>query len=257
MADWTDATLLVVAHGSSTYPAAADDLRRIIAQIEERKIFSQILLAFWRQDPFLSPDHLLGSRIFVLPYLAGRGKHSDELIPSQLELTGAVTVRGGQTILYCAPVGCHPDLPDLVRTRALAVCRSQAFDPADTALLLIAHGSKQGDGAKHTPEAVAQKINALGGLSETKVTYLEQAPFAADWQDQVRARHIIAQPLLLSAGMHASADLPPLFEMQHASDSPSQVAGRLVWLQQGIATDEEIVTMMLDQVAQAESALLR
>jgi len=217
------ASLLLVAHGSTRYPGAADGLYRVAETLRPR--FAHVDVAFWRQEPVLSPDHLREGPVFVVPYFAGLGKHTEQLIPERLALPG----RPGVT--YCPPVGCHPSLPALIHRRALAV----AGHPAETALLLIGHGSREG-GANRTPETIAETLRGLGGFAEVATAYLEQAPFAAEWRARVRSAKVIAQPLLLSAGMHASDDLPPLF------------AGSEAVLLQGIGTDEEIAAMIVDQI---------
>jgi sirohydrochlorin cobaltochelatase len=76
----------------------------------------------------------------------------------------------------------------------------------------------------------------LDGFGEVATAYLEQAPYAADWKKLVSKPKVVAQPLLLSAGMHASADLPPLF------------AGSETVLLQGIGSEEEIASLILDQL---------
>ena len=246
MWDWKDASLLLVGHGSSSYPAAADDLQRLAGQIRDRALFDRVDVAFWRQDPFISDACLQGARIFVLPYFAGVGKHTEQLIPEILGLTGTMTVRTGQQILYCPPIGCHPRLPDLILRRALATTAA----PRETALLLIAHGSSQG-GASRTPEAIAECLRTKEVFAEIVTVYLEQSPFAAEWPSLVKARQIVAQPLLLAAGMHVSDDIPPLFGMTAQSSSPADCHGFRIWLRQGIGEDSEIVAMLLDQVALA------
>jgi sirohydrochlorin cobaltochelatase len=217
------ASLLLVAHGSTRYPSAADGLYRVAERLKPH--FTHVDVAFWRQEPILSPDHLREGPVFVVPYFAGLGKHTEQLIPERLGLGARANVT------YCPPVGCHPALPDLIHRRALAA----AGDPAETTLLLIGHGSREG-GANRTPEAIAATLRGLGGFAEVVTAYLEQAPFASDWRDLVRSPNVVAQPLLLSAGMHASDDLPPLF------------AGSGAVLLQGVGTDEEIAAMVLDQI---------
>jgi len=217
------ASLLLVAHGSTRYPAAAEGLYRVAKTLRPR--FAHVDVAFWRQEPVLSPDHLREGPVFVVPYFAGLGKHTEQLIPERLDLGSR------HDVTYCPPVGCHPALPGMIHRRALAAA---AADPAETALLLVGHGSREG-GANRTPEAIAETLRSVGGFAEVATAYLEQAPFAADWRQLVRSRSVVAQPLLLSAGMHASDDLPPLF------------AGSDAVLLQGIGTDEEIAAMILDQ----------
>lgn len=220
------ASLLLVAHGSTRHPAAADGLYRIAKRLEPR--FAHVDVAFWRQEPMLAAEHLRDGTVYVVPYFAGLGKHTEQLIPERLGLPG----RPG--IIYCPPVGCHPALPGLIHRRALAV----AENPADTSLLLIGHGSREG-GANRTPEAIAEALRILGDFAEVVTAYLEQAPFAADWRRLVHFPKVVAQPLLLSAGMHASEDLPPLFE------------GSDALLLQGIGSDEEIAALILDQIGAA------
>lgn len=220
------ASLLLVAHGSTRHPAAAEGLYRIAESLRPR--FAHVDVAFWRQEPILSPAHLREGKVFVVPYFAGLGKHTEQLIPERLGLPGKADVR------YCPPVGCHPALPGLIHRRALAV----AANPATTSLLLIGHGSREG-GANRTPETIAETLRRLGGFAEVATAYLEQAPFAADWRELVRFPKVVAQPLLLSAGMHASEDLPPMF------------AGSDAVLLQGIGEEEEIARMILDQIEAA------
>jgi len=220
------ASLLLVAHGSTRHPAAAEGLYRIAERLRPR--FAHVDVAFWRQEPVLCPTHLREGKVFVVPYFAGLGKHTEQLIPERLGLPGNTEVR------YCPPVGCHPALPRLIHRRALAA----AGDPANTSLLLIGHGSREG-GANRTPETIAETLRSLGGFAEVATAYLEQAPFAADWRTLVRFPKVVAQPLLLSAGMHASEDLPPLF------------AGSNAVLLQGVGEEEEIAAMVLDQIEAA------
>ena len=220
-----DASLLLVAHGSTSHPDAAQGLYRIAERLKPR--FTHVDVAFWRQEPLLSRSHLRAGKVYVVPYFTGLGKHTETLIPGKL----GITCKVADGVTYCPPVGCHPALPRLIHRRALEA----AADPAETTLLLIGHGSKEGS-ASRTPEAIASSLRALGGFGEVVTAYLEQAPFAADWRQLVRKPRVIVQPLLLSAGMHASADLPPLFE---GSDAV---------LLQGIGEEEEIATMVLDQI---------
>jgi sirohydrochlorin cobaltochelatase len=241
-------SLLLVAHGSSRFPAAAADLSRLAGKIRVSGRFARVDVAFWRQEPQLSAEFLRGDRVFVLPFFAGIGKHSRELIPDRLGLTGAVTRRGRQTIVYCAPVGSHPLVPQLIDRRAVRLCRDRGILPSDATLLLIAHGSRAGT-ASETPEAIAATLRTSRHFAEIVLLYLEQAPFAADWQALVRGARVIVQPLLLSAGMHLSNDLPALLGLGGRDDQASQ--DRQLWLQNGIGDDDEIIALLLDQATAA------
>jgi sirohydrochlorin cobaltochelatase len=247
MLPWSQSSLLIVAHGSNRYPEAAAGLRRLEGMIRDQGFFERVDLAFWRQEPILDPSQLIGRQVFVLPFFAGLGKHTEQLIPERLGLAGAVTERDGQRLIYCQPVGCHPRLPELIEQRSLTLCQENSLAPMKTNLLLIGHGSKEG-GASRTPEAITETLRARGRFAKVTLLYLEQTPFATDWPELVIDGPVIAQPLLLSAGMHASDDLPPLFDMKECSDSPRHSHGHQVWLQQGIGDEAAILAMMLDQI---------
>jgi sirohydrochlorin cobaltochelatase len=250
MLPWSQSSLLLVAHGSSRYPEAAEGLRRLAGMIRDQALFARVDLAFWRQDPILEPDQLIGPQVFILPFFAGLGKHTEQLIPERLGLTGALTDLDGKRLIYCQPVGCHPRLPDLILERSLTLCRDRSLTPDDTTLLLIGHGSTEGS-ASRTPEAIAAALRNRGRFARVTLLYLEQSPFASEWPGLVADGPVIAQPLLLSSGMHASDDLPPLFGMENAEDSPRDSHGHRVWLQQGIGDEASIMAMMLDQIVAA------
>jgi sirohydrochlorin cobaltochelatase len=240
MLQWSQSSLLLVGHGSTRYPDSAADLLRLAGLLRHRRLFERVDVAFWRQDPLLSRDQLRGRQVFVLPYFAGAGKHTEELIPERLGLAGRVTERDGGQVFYCAPIGCHPALPSLIERRAMALCQTHGLDTAGTALLLIAHGSSHG-GASRTPHAIAAELCNRKRFAEVATVFLEQAPYARDWADLVTAPAVVAQPLLLAAGMHASEDLPSLF----GGDRPR------VFLQSGVGSDDEIIDMMLGQIEAA------
>ena len=219
MQEWSDASLLLVAHGSSRYPQAADHLLRLADRLRQRKLFARIDVAFWRQQPELSKDHLQGERIFLLPYFAGVGKHTEELIPERLGKDSRIR--------YCQPIGANPCIPDLIERR---------LANRDAALLLVAHGSHH-HAASRTPEAIAATLRQRGKFAEVAVAYLEQEPNARNWRRLVSRSEVIVQPLLLAAGMHASDELPALF--------PG------LQIQGGIGSDEDIIAMMLEQIEAA------
>ncbi len=109
-----DASLLLVAHGSTSHPDAAEDLYRIAERLKPR--FAHVDVAFWRQEPLLSRSHLRAGKVYVVPYFTGLGKHTETLIPGKLGLTCKVA----GDVTYCPPVDCHPGLPRLIQRRAIA-----------------------------------------------------------------------------------------------------------------------------------------
>jgi len=100
---------------------------------------------------------------------------------------------------------------------------------------------------------VAEAIRQTGRFAEVALGFIEQAPHVAAWPSLTTARHVIAAPLLIAEGMHASDDLPPLFGLTTPTGGPVAIHGRSVWLLGGIGRDPEVVDIILDQLRAAEA----
>ncbi len=251
---WKNAALLLVGHGSSRLATSRQATDRLAEAIRRRHLFAEVEACFWKEKPFLSLDLVTAPTVYVVPNFAGEGSFTQRLIPEKLGIGGTLSHLAGRRLIYTQPVGCHPRLPDLLHRRALALCRNNDVAPDGTGLLIVGHGSRRAGGVSATPEAVAETLRKKGVFAEVRTAYLEQAPFVADWPQRMAARHLIVAPWLVSEGMHASEDLPPLFGLTTPSGGPVDSHGRTVWLMDGIGRDAEVVEMILDHIRHAETA---
>jgi len=248
MNDWKNSALLLVGHGSSKTPNARTAASRLAERIAELDLFAEVKACFWKEEPFVSLDLVTSPEVFVVPYFSGVGIFTTKLIPQRLGLTGPITEIDGRTIYYSAPVGTHPEIPCLLCRRAHELCRQQGLKATETTLLMIAHGSSKPGGSSGTPEKVADRLRLDAGFAEVQVAYIEQEPFVHDWPKLVKTRHVLAAPLLVSEGMHASQDLPPLFGLTTPEGGPSEIDGHLAWLMGGIGRDPEVAKIILDLI---------
>jgi len=246
--DWKNAALLLVGHGSSKVESGRLAACRLAEQLEASGLFAEVKACFWKEEPYLSLDLVQSRTVYVVPYFSGEGVFTRRLIPQTLELNGPLTVKDGRRIYYAAPVGAHDDIPRLLRQRALELCAAQAIFPAAATLLVIAHGSSKPGGAKGTPERIADLLRQDSPFAEVITSYIEQEPFVADWPALVTGSTVLAAPLLLSEGMHASQDLPPLFGLTTVEGGPSAIHGKTAWLMGGIGRDPEMVEIILDLI---------
>jgi len=257
MTEWNKAALLLVGHGSSRVTSSREATCRLAESLRRQALFAEVRECFWKEAPYLSLDLVAAPQVYVVPNFAGEGVFTRKLIPDKLELSGRLTTLPGRRIVYTEPVGSHPGMPALLRCRAESLCAANAIAAEDTALVIIGHGSRRPGGASGTPEAVAANLRAGSRFAEVVTTYIEQEPRVADWPALVRSRHVIAAPLLISEGMHASEDLPPLFGLSEPQGGPVEMAGRRVWLMGGIGRDPEVVDIILDQIRRAEADIAR
>jgi len=246
----SSSALVLVGHGSGNYPDAAKPILALAESIRARKLFDQVAAVFMKQDPPLSAALSLveAQTVYVVPVFAGRGYYTGTLIPREIGLTGQVTERGGRRVIYTEPAGTHPRLPGLLACRADGVARSCGWEPKETSLLLIAHGSARPGGAGETPRAITTALGALTHFAEVELVFLEQEPFARDWPGMVQGKHVVALPLLVAQGMHAGRDIPPLFGLTQGETGPVQCQGRRVALATGLGAEPELEEIILDLV---------
>ena len=246
--------LVLVGHGSARHPDSAAPILALADQLRRRGPWAEVATVFMKQPPHLDQALALveAKTVVVIPVFAGKGYYTDSLIPRGMGLDGAVTRQGGRTILYTAPAGGNPRIPGLMACRADGVARDSGWHPRDTSLLLIAPGSARPGGAGETPRAIAAAIAGHHHFAEVCLTFLEQEPFARDWQDVVAGDKVVALPLLVAQGMHASQDIPPLFGLVSGQTGPVRLGKRTVRLATGLGAEPELVDII---AGMAETAL--
>ena len=116
---------------------------------------------------------------------------------------------------------------------------------------MIAHGSSRPGAAGETPRAIAAAIAATGHFAEVALVFLEQEPEAEDWSRMLTTRDVVALPLLVAQGMHASRDIPPLFGLNHGETGPVESQGHRVVLATGIGAEPELADIIVEMVLAA------
>ena len=244
----TDAALVLVGHGSTRHPDGAAPVLALAEQIRQLGRFAQVEAVFMKQEPSLASveARLHSPLVIVVPVFAGKGYYTDTVIPREMGLTGAVTLRDGRRYLYTPPAGTHRRIPGLLACRAEGVANAAGMTVAESSLLLIAHGSSRPGGAGETPRAIAAAMAAMNRFAQVELVFLEQEPKAADWAALVRCRHVVALPLLVAQGMHASLDIPPLFGLAKGETGPIEAQGHRVVLATGIGAEPDLVEVILE-----------
>lgn len=249
-----DTAIILVGHGSARHPDSAQPIHDLARALRERGRWREVAAVFMKQEPRLERalELVRGRRVVVVPVFAGQGYYTDVLIPRGIGLDGPLTRRDGRQLLYTRPAGCDPRIPGLMACRADGVVRSAGIDPTTAALLLIAHGSARRGGAGATPKAIAAAIAAMNHFAEVRLTFLEQQPYARDWPSLVRpGGHVVVLPLLVAQGIHASQDIPPLFNLAAGQTGPVDIAGRTVRMATGLGAEPELVDIVADMAEQA------
>lgn len=248
-----DFAIVLVGHGSARHPESAAPIHALAEALRTRLPGIEASAVFMKQAPLLDRalDGISSPRVVVVPVFAGKGYYTDHMIPRAMGLDGPVTRRDGRTLLYTPPAGTHPRIPGLMRRRAAAIAEAAGLDPADCALLVIAHGSGRPGGAGETPRAITAAITEAGLFGEVALAFLEQEPLATGWPNMVTRRQIIVLPLLVAQGMHASQDIPPLFGLKPGETGPVDMDGHTIRLASGLGAEPELVDIIAEMAVGA------
>jgi sirohydrochlorin cobaltochelatase len=206
--------LLIVAHGSTVNPDSSAPTLAHAAEIRRRKVFADVECAFWKEEPSLRDAIFLFDpesirEVFVVPNFISEGYFTQTVVPRELELNERITKRSnGQIWRYCEPVGNHPLMTELLLKRARDVAPDAA--PAETSLLIVAHGTDLNENSAVAAKREAEKIRALGKYAAVLNVYMEEPPLVSDWRKLTETPNVVVVPFFISDGLHSYEDIPRL-----------------------------------------------
>jgi|SRR5438552_8187291 len=209
-----DAALLIVAHGSTVNPDSSAPTLAHAAEIRRRNIFGKVECAFWKEEPSLrdalflfDPESIRD--VYVVPNFISEGYFTQRVVPRELELNGPITKRSdGQSWRYCEPVGNHPLMTELLLKRAGDVAPD--VDPAETSLLIVAHGTDLNENSAVAAKREVEKIRSLGKYAAVLNVYMEESPLVSDWRKLAKTHNVVVVPFFISDGLHSYEDIPVL-----------------------------------------------
>jgi sirohydrochlorin cobaltochelatase len=144
----------------------------------------------------------------------------------------------------CQPLGVNPRLADMIATKARALCATRAWQPADTALLIVGHGTERHADSGATAHRHARQIAAQGIFAEVATGFLDERPRVPEALAARGARHCVVVGLFVDAGEHGEEDIPGLL-------APASVRAAYAG---PIGPDPLITELILDQAQAALAA---
>ena len=203
--------LILAGHGSHVSPNTAGVVWSYVDQLRQLGVADEVTACFWKEPPSFSGvlDTVEAEEIVVVPLFTARGYFTQDVLPSEMGLTGALTLRRAQRIHLTSAIGEHPMLDAIVddRLRALEEAptncpwrrqRSRSSGMARRAIATVAipRGSK--------PIACAQ---AAASTKSWRSTWMTSRIFPAFIARRSQP-NIIALPYFLAAGSHVNGDVP-------------------------------------------------
>ena len=270
-----ETALLIVAHGSTVNPDSSAPTLALAAEIRHRKVFANVECAFWKEEPSLRDAMFLFDpesirEVCVVPNFISEGYFTQTVVPRELELSGRITKRSdGQIWRYSDPVGNHPMMTELLLKRAGDVAPDAV--PAETSLLIVAHGTDLNENSAVAAKREAEKIRALGKYAAVLNVYMEEPPLVADWRKLTETPNVVVVPFFISDGLHSYEDIPRLLgipsghsERSEVDDglavgreifrqNPYVIDGRKLFYAPSIGTDPGFADIILEQAFSAKS----
>jgi sirohydrochlorin cobaltochelatase len=263
--------LLIVAHGSTVNPDSSAPTLAHAAEIRRRKIFADVQCAFWKEEPSLRDAIFLFDpesirEVCVVPNFISEGYFTQTVVPRELELDGRITKRSNAQIWkYCEPVGNHPLMTELLLKRGRDV--ASRIDPAETSLLIVAHGTNLNENSAVAAKREAEKIRALGKYSSVLNVYMEEPPLVSEWRKLTNTTNVVVVPFFISDGLHSYEDIPALLgiangrstNISHAKrgeifqGNPYRIDGRTLFYAPSIGTDPGFADIIIEQALTAKS----
>jgi sirohydrochlorin cobaltochelatase len=253
--------LFIAGHGSTENPDSSAPYFEHADEIRKRGVFAEVHCIFWKEEPsFREAIYLTDcEEIYVVPDFISEGYFTQDVIPRELELTGASTMVRGKNIHYCAPVGVHPSMTQLLLRRAREV--APGIDPQQTTLIVVGHGTSLN---ANSNKAIKDQCALLREQQETPYAavidaYMEEQPFIADWHTFSHTPHVVVVPFFIADGLHSFQDIPVMLGMEKevgaaASQrevfrhNPHHLHGKELYYSSAIGTERLIADVILDQI---------
>jgi sirohydrochlorin cobaltochelatase len=255
------AALFIAGHGSTENPDSSVPYFDHADEIRKRGLFAEVHCIFWKEEPSFREAWYLTDceEVYVVPDFISEGYFTQDVIPRELELTGPTTTVRGKTIHYCAPVGVHPSMTQLLLRRAKEVAPD--VDPTQTTLIIVGHGTNLNP---NSTKAIKDQCDLLRLQTEIPYaavldTYMEEQPFIADWHTLAETPNVVVVPFFISDGLHSYQDIPVLlgFESEVGAaasqrevfrHNPHELHGRKLYYSSAIGTERLIADVILDQI---------
>lgn len=285
--DFSDATLVLLGHGSTKNDESSAVLYQHAAELRRRKIFAEVREAFWKQDPQVKKvlESLFTPHVFIAPLFISEGYFSEEVIPRDLgfNLTddpqSRVTQHGlsrrspteaeTRNTFYCRPVGTHDSMTAVLLSRAREVAAQFPFPrplkPQDTTLFIAGHGTERNENSRKPIERQVELIRTLKEYADVHAVFLEEEPRVTECYELARTRNIIVVPFFISDGMHTQEDIPVLLgepkrlveerlaKRQPTWRNPTERHDKLVWYSAPVGTDPRMADVILERVRECRA----
>jgi sirohydrochlorin cobaltochelatase len=275
LANFPDATLVVLGHGTTQNDNSAAPVFQHAAELRQRKVFHEVREAFWKQEPQIKS--VLAAvdtpRVFIAPLFISEGYFCEQVIPKELgfnltpDPVSRITHHASRITFYCKPVGTHDSMTQVLLARAAEVVAKFPFPrapkPADTTLFIAGHGTERDANSHKNVDRQAERIRALKLYAAVHSIFMDEEPRIGSFHEHCATRHAVVVPFFISDGLHVVEDIPVLLgEPERAVKerfaanqptwrNPTEKHGKLVWYSHSVGSEPHLADVILNLVCEA------
>ncbi len=268
---FSDATLVVLGHGTVLNDQSATPVLQHAAELRRRGIFREVREAFWKQEPQVRSvlASLTTHRVFIVPVFISEGYFASEVIPRDLGFgpPPASLISPERELHYCLPVGSHESMTGVIMARAEGVVKQFPFPrapkPADITLFIAGHGTGRNKNSRVAIERQVDLIRTMNKYAGVHAVFMEEDPRIGDCYQMATTKYVIVVPFFISDGLHAVEDIPVLLgepealvKTRHAAGqptwrNPTEKHGKLVWYSSSVGTEPLLADVILERVEES------
>jgi sirohydrochlorin cobaltochelatase len=277
--DFSDATLLVLGHGTTQNDNSAAPVLQHAAELRRRNLFREVREAFWKQEPQVKSvlAGLSTPRVFIAPLFISEGYFCEQVIPKELGFTMTATpdsriIRHASRIThYCRPVGTHDRMTQVLLARAAEVVSKFPFPrapkPADLTLFIAGHGTERDPNSRRNVDLQAELIRGLNLYASVQTIFMEEEPRISAFPELCPTRNAVVVPFFISDGLHVVEDIPVLLGEperivkerlavgQPTWRNPTEKRGKRVWYSSSVGSEPHLADVILERVREIAGAV--
>ncbi|WP_420595216.1 DR2241 family protein [Deinococcus sp.] len=209
-------SLVLIGHGSHLNPDSASSVYAYADMLREKRLFDEVVEGYWKEEPSLRQVLKTAeyTDVTVIPMFISEGYFTETVIPREMGLghqgpvppQGVARVIGGRTVRYTLPYGVHPRMGEVILARAREAYPE--MNPADTALIVLGHGTTRNENSNKIVFQNAEQIRQSGQFAEVHALFLDEEPKVNGWQAQVKSKNVVLVPFFASEGWHTQETIP-------------------------------------------------
>lgn len=238
--------ILLAGHGSHISANTAGLVWESVDRLRRLNLVHEVSAGFWKEQPSFHEalDAFTADDITVIPVFTTRGFFTQEVIPAEMGLTGALTERSGKTIRYTRTLSETPFLGEMLLRRITETVAKYKLAPERCAVAVIGHSTRRNPESRKAVEAQAARLRGLGMFKHVHAIYLDDSPEISEIYTLTDAPTLIAVPFFMAEGSHVVYDVPRELGIA-AGAVPQVVQGRTVYYTAPTGTDDSLVDALL------------